>query len=167
MDLKNTLWNSPSHSHTKLVLLMICLALLVPSLVFLFITATGGDEALMIIAVIITAAVIIITGAVFAIGRFTSLKWCVSNILFAVAESGFYFTGTVNQDSYFSAQWEEITSYSVKQEKNGLATVTVFFDDFADCGSFGKNKSVKMVKISDVETLKSVFETKNSKSVEA
>ncbi len=167
MDLTNTLWNSRTHSRTKGIMLLVCLVLLIPSLVGMFITTTMEDRTMMGIMIIVTAVIILATASLLLAGRFTGLKWCVSNLLFAVAESGFYFTGTVNQDSYFSAQWEEITGYSVKAEKNGLATVTVYFDDFADCGSFGKNKSVKMVKISDVETLKSVFETKNIKSVEA
>ncbi len=166
MDLKNTLWNSCTHSHTKMALFMSCLVLLIPSLVFLFISATDGEETMMIISVCVTAAIIMITGAVYAVGRFTALKWQVSNLLFAVAESGFYFTGTANQDSYFSAAWEEITGYSVKPEKNGFATVTIRFAAPADCGSFGKNNSLKMVKIENVETLTSVLESKGIKQFE-
>lgn len=163
MDLKNTLWNSKTNSHTKLVLLMICLVLLVPSLIVMFISAVNETETLMIVMLIVTGVVIIATAAVLLAGRFTNLKWCVSNLLFMVTDSGFYFTGTVNQDSYFSATWEELSGYSVKPEKNGLATVTVYFDAPADCGSFGNNKSLNMVKIENVEALKSVFEAKGIK----
>ncbi|MDE6613922.1 MAG: hypothetical protein K2K24_00270, partial [Clostridia bacterium] len=106
---------------------------------------------------------LIISATVLLIGKFTNLKWNTASFLFIAAESGFYMTSANPrlQGSYFSAEWSEIVGYSVKNVKNDKATVTVYFDGPADCGSLGKVTSLDMVNITGLETLRTVFSDYN------
>lgn len=163
MDLSQTLWHSKSNGHKKLILLLICLILLIPSIAGAIIVNSNGHKTLTLIMIIVAAVVIFATIVVLVVAKFTGLKWSVSNLIFAAASDGFYFTGTNNQDSYFFAEWSEIAGYSIANEKNGIATVTLYFSAPADCGIFGRVNFINMVNISGLETLKSVFETYNIK----
>ena len=161
MDLSQTLWNSKTNGRKKMILLLSCLALLVVSIVLMIVGFNGDNETLAIAATILTCVAIVITVVVLILGKFTGLKWNVSDLLFAVAESGLYFTGVVNQNSYFFAEWSEISGYTVKQGNNNLATVTVYFSAPTDSGSFGRITSLKMVNVAGLDTLRSVFQTYN------
>lgn len=155
------MWNSKTNGHKKMILLLACLVLLVASMAVLIVGAYGENENLLIVMCIVTAIVIVATIVVLVLGKLTDLKWDVSSLLFAAAYNGLYFTGTTNQDSYFFAEWSEISVYSAKECNNGLATVTVYFSSPTDSGSFGRITSLKMVKIAGLDELRSVFETYN------
>ncbi len=163
MDLSLTLWHSKANGHKKLILLLICLILLIPSIAVALLGYSNGNKSLTLIMIIVAAVVILAVIVVLVVAKFTGLKWNVSNLIFAAASDGFYFTGTNNQDSYFFAEWSEIAGYSIANEKNGIATVTLYFSAPADCGIFGRVNFIDMVNISELETLKSVFETYNIK----
>ena len=167
MDLRQTLWNSRTSGHKKLILLAVCMVLLVPSLIGLFVFSSSGDKSKMMIMLIVTVAVLIIAGVVLTVGKYTGLKWDVSNLIFAVAETGLYFTGTVNQSSYFFAEWREIASYHVTPAKNGKANVIVTFHTPADAGSFGKLTYLKMVGVTDADKLAQVMESHGVQKIQA
>lgn len=163
MDLSQTLWHSKSNGHKNLILMLICLILLITSIAGAIICNSDGRKTLTLIMIIVAAVVIFATVVILVAAKFTGLKWSVSNLIFAAASDGFYFTRTNNQDSYFFAEWSEIAGYSIANEKNGIATVTLYFFAPAYCGIFGRVKFIDMVNISELETLKSVFETYNIK----
>lgn len=160
MYFDNALWYSKTNGHKRAVSMLICFVLLVPSLIAVLIGATKENDTVTIAGIIAAGVAITATAVLLAAGRFTGFKWDVSNLIFAVAESGLYFTGVQNQDSYFSATWEEIAGYGVRHGKNGYATVTVYFDGVADAGSFGKIKFLKMVNIEGLEKLQEVLQAK-------
>lgn len=163
MDLSQTLWHSKSNGHKKLILFLICLILLIPSIAGAILGYSSVNKSLTLIMMIVAAVVIFAAIVALVVAKFTGLKWSVSNLIFAAASGGFYFTGTNNQDSYFFAEWSEIAGYSIANEKNGIATVKLYFSAPADCGIFGRVNFINMVNISGLETLKSVFETYNIK----
>lgn len=163
----DTLWQSKTNGRKRVILMLTCLVLLVPSLIFVFISSNNGDDELMLISICLTGIVIIASIVALILGHFTSLKWDVTNLEFAVAESGLYFASLANQSTYFHAEWSEIESYSFINYNNGLTTVTVYFTAPLDAGSVGKIKYLKMVKISDFDTLKTVFSGKNVKEFAA
>lgn len=160
MYFNNALWYSKTNGHKRAVSMLICLVLLVPSLIAVFIGATKENDTVTIAGIVASGVAIIATAVLLAAGRFTGFKWDVSNLIFAVAESGLYFTGVQNQDSYFSAEWSEIAGYSVTLGKNGFATVTVYFSGVADAGSFGKIRFLKMVNVEGLEKLEKVLRSR-------
>lgn len=150
-------WQSKSNGHIRVILTLGCLVLLVPSLVLLIVSASNENESLMLIALILTSAVIVASAAILIMGRFTDLKWAVANLEFAAAENGLYFTSYAHNGSYFHAEWDEIASYSYITAKDGLTTVTVNFTAPLDAGSYGKLKRLKMVKIADFDKLQKLL----------
>lgn len=161
MYFENALWYSKTNGRKKLLLLLLSLILILPALVLIFVGSRNANETLTLCAVVAAGVGIVWAIAVVIAGACTSLKWDVNNLVFAVADEGLYFTGVVNQDSYFSARWDEIEAYSYVMSKDGYATVTVYFDGVAEAGSFGKVKYLKMVNISEFGKLKAVFSEKN------
>ncbi|MDE7070702.1 MAG: hypothetical protein K2O86_01845 [Clostridia bacterium] len=160
MEMENQfLWKSRTSGHKTVTMLMTCLAVLVLSLLAIVIFSSKNNDTIKIIIMIIAGLAIIACLVAVCLAKLTDLKWNVSNLIFFLTEEGFYFTSVVNQNSYFYAEWSEITGYSVITDKNGKATVKVNFNGVADAGSYGKIKHLKMVGIMGVEELCKVFET--------
>ncbi|MDE5654691.1 MAG: hypothetical protein K2I46_03690 [Clostridia bacterium] len=160
------LWKSRTSGHKTVTMLLTCLAVLVLSLVGGVISSSKDNDVLKIVLMIIAVLAIIACLVTVCLAKLTDLKWNVSNLIFFLTEDGFYFTGVVNQDSYFYAEWSEIVGYSVTTGKNGKATVTVNFNGIADAGSYGKIKHLKMVGILGVEELCKIFETHGINQIE-
>lgn len=157
------LWRSRTSGRKTLILLTSCLALLAVMLAGIYFASKSQNKTLQIVFLIF-AAIAIVAGFVTSVAsKLTALKWNVSNLLFILMESGFYFTGVVNQSSYFYAEWSEIASYSYTVCKNGKANVTVYFDGVADAGSYGKIKHVKLIGVSNIELFNQIFAEHNVK----
>jgi len=167
VDSNGPTWQSKNNGKKKLIALLICLAAIVASMILVFVGSKAENQAVMIICLILAIVSIGSTIAVLIISQVTSLKWDISNLLFYTMEDGFYFTSVVNQDSYFQADWNEITGFSAVETGNDTATVTIYFDGIAYAGSFGKIKSLKMVKINEYSKLKEVFISQGIKETQA
>lgn len=155
------LWRSRTSGRKTLILLMSCFALLAVMLIGIYLSSKSQNKTLQIIFLVF-AAIVIVAGFVTSVAsKITALKWNVSNLLFILMESGFYFTGVVNQSSYFYAEWSEIASYSYEVCKNGKSNVTVNFVGIADAGTFGKIRYLKMVGVSNIESLNEIFAAHN------
>ena len=154
------LWKSKTNGHLTISLLMIWfgLVVLLTAGIFIFSSNNSISDTFKIIYLAIDMLVLI-SGSVFAsLIRFTNLKWNASNLLFGLAESGLYFTGVKNQNSYFFAEWSEILDYSLATDKKGRVTVTVNFNGVAYAGSYGRIKHLQMVNITGVDEMCKVFE---------
>lgn len=154
------LWKSRSNGHKSITLLATWFGLLILSIVGIFIISYNDivSETFKAIYLVI-AMLVIMSGLVLVILiRLTDLKWNASNLLFGLAESGLYFTGVKNQDSYFFAEWSEILDYSLATDKKGRVTVTVNFNCIAYAGSYGKIRHLKMVNITGVDEMCKIFE---------
>lgn len=156
MLFNDSVWQSKTHGKLKLVIMLSCLALIIPALVLVFFGAQSDDMTFATVTIVIATVIILGSIAVVLIGARSDLKWYVSNLIFAVDDTGLYFT-TPGVNSYFNAEWHEIKSYSAVT-KGDHTTVTVNFSIIADAGYFGKLKRLKMVNIQDFATLRSVFE---------
>ena len=91
------LWRSRTSGRKTLILLTSCLALLAVMLAGIYFASKSQNKTLQIVFLIF-AAIVIVAGFVTSVAsKLTALKWNVSNLLFILMESGFYFTGVVNQ----------------------------------------------------------------------
>lgn len=110
-------------------------------------------------ALLVIMGIILASSLVFLIAiRYTPLKWETSNLVFKVTENGIYFTSARKQNSFFFAQWSNISCYTLKKDKKGRPTVTVNFINVEDAGVMGNIKYLNMVGISDIEELCNIFE---------
>lgn len=153
------LWKSRTSGHLTVTLLLSSLAVLIAALLSMVAFSSKDSDTLKIIMIVVVGLILIASIVEVCLARLSDLKWNVSNLIFLLSNSGLYFTGVVNQDSYFYAEWSEIVGYSVKMNKKGKATVKVSFNCIQNAGSFGKIKYVKMVGVSEVEEMCKVFES--------
>lgn len=151
------LWRSKSSGHKAIALLLSSSALMVLSIAIGLIL---NEKKLFAATIVFMAfSLLFIVGSLILCVMVlrSELRWEVSNLLFTLADSGFYFTAVNRPDTYFYAQWSEIDSYSYTVCKNGKINVTVNFDSPADAGSYGKIKRVKMIGVTNVDLLNEIF----------
>ena len=165
-DENEIFWKSKSNGYKSLIVLSICFGILIAVIAGIFLGSKIDNDNLRIVFLVLAMLIILATVGALIYIRKSDLKWNVSNLLFILNHYGFYFTGVVNQSSYFSAEWSEITGYSVKTSKKGKVMVNVYFDGVADAGSFGKIKYAQMVNITGVDEMHKVFEKFGIKQIE-
>lgn len=60
--------------------------------------------------------------------------------------------------SYFYESYDNVGSYAYREEKNGLASVIIYFKKPASAGTMGKLKEIRMFGIENFDKLRAVLE---------
>lgn len=150
------LWRCKSSGYKCIVILSVCFAILLLSLLGMFIGADKDNGNIVKVSLTIFALSAAAGFIVSILSIRSELRWETYNLIFTLADSGLYFK-LKNAKSFFYALWSEIDSYSVEIRKNGKANVIVNFNCLSDAGTYGKLKRVKMIGVTNVDLLNEIF----------
>ncbi len=148
----DALWESRSHAKNIVLYLMFIPLVTLISIPFL-IHFFGFGLLVAIVGIVTVAAFVVLI----IIGR--KYRWHNNKLVFAFTEQGIFF-GMEKNNSYFHETYSHIAGYGAIPDGE-FATVTIYFTEQTNAGTFGNITSLQMVRIAHFDTLKTVLDAHN------